>query len=173
MASEPVSRNITIRGAQNIHGKVETWEVDWPIRTPRLTSGTLMPMPMKENATSARMAPVTPRVTSRTSREPMFGTRWRQTIRRGGMPMYWEALTKSRCMSESDRDLMRRAVPIQLKTSSTMMSSSQLGTVFFRPLAPPLVATATTSRAGIMIRASRMNSMTLSTLRPKNAMVQP
>ena len=81
--------------------------------------------------------------------------------------MYWAALTKSRCMSDIDSERIRRAVPIQLKTSSTMISSSQLGRFFFRPLPPPLVATATTSRAGIMIRASRMNSMTLSTFPPK------
>ena len=167
MASEPVSRNMTVSGTQNIHGKVETWEVACPISTPRLTSGTLMPIPMKENATSARIAPVMPRVMSRTSSEPMFGTRCRQTMRRGGMPMYWAALTKSRDMRDIESERMRRAVPIQLKTSRTMISRSQLGRDCCRPLPPPLVATATTSRAGIMIRASRTNSMTLSTFPPK------
>ncbi len=154
-------------GTQNIHGKVWTWDVAPPIRTPRLTSGTLMPMPMKEKATSARIAPVTPRVMSRTSSDPMLGTRCRQTILRGGTPMYWAALTKSRCISDMDRERISLAVPIQLKTRSTMIRRSQLGRFFFRPSPPPLVATATTSRAGIMMSASRTKSITLSTLPPK------
>ena len=58
-----------------------------PMSEPSDTSGIFTPKPMNDRPVSVMTAATTPRVKLITSNEPMFGSRWRMTMRMPRTPM--------------------------------------------------------------------------------------